>query len=376
MRKNKKTNLTVRQKKRQKSIFSRIMTVLIVMVISVTGIAVGAYIYLDTLVGTSVSGVLPSEIGTAPELRNDVVNILVAGIDYEEGRGDDPTSGLTDLIMYVNFDIKAQKISIFQIPRDTYIGDAYDTGSGAGALKINALYSNADDPNDRIGALAQCIYDQFKLPIDYYATINMESFKGIVDAIGGVEVYVPRDIYQQDETGQTMAEPTFNAGEYVVLNGALAEVFVRSREYALADIDRLLVQRYFYAGMFKKFTTMPVSDIIKLMPYYVSFVNTDMDLATLGSLAVGAMNVPAENIVVATLPGEGFEEYFEIVGQNSSFFSGHISPTYQILNDYFRPYSEPIPAEELGIIEYRKTVELDGSVESMGGIINEEGATQ
>ncbi len=347
---------------------------MVVMLISLGGIGVGAYMYLDSLVGTSISGVLPSEIATSPELRNDIVNILVAGIDFEEGRGSDPSQGLTDLIMYVSYDIKAQKISIFQIPRDTYIGSNYDTGTGPGALKINALYSNADDPNDRIGALAQCIYDQFKLPIDYYVTINMESFKGVVDAMGGVEIYAPRDIYQKDANGVTMSDPTFVAGNYYTVDGAHAEVFVRSREYALADIDRLLVQRYFYAGLYKKFVSLPISDLIKLMPYYVSFVTTDMDLATMGSIAMSAMNVPPENIIIATLPGEGFNEYFDIVGQTSAYFSAHYSPTYQILNDYFRPYSDPVPAEELGIIEYVKQYELDGSVQSMGTIIDNEGA--
>ncbi len=376
MSRNKKNNLSVRQRRRQKSIFNRFMTVLLVLIISVTGLGAGTYIYLDNLVGTSISGVLPSEIATAEELRGDVVNILVAGIDFEEGRGNDPTQGLTDLIMYVSFDIKAQKMSIFQIPRDTYIGTEYDTGSGPGALKINALYRNADDPSDRIGALAQCIYDQFKLPIDYYVTINMESFKGVVDAMGGIEIYAPRDIYQQDANGNTNPEPTYEAGNYYTVDGAHAEVFVRSREYSNADIDRLLVQRYFYAALFKEFTSLPLSDVIKLMPYYVSFVNTDMDLATMGSLAMTAMNVPAENIIMATMPGEGFTEYFDIVGQNSAFLSAHYSPTYQILNDYFRPYSDPVPPEELGIIEYQKTVELDGSVQSMGGIIESEGAVE
>ena len=53
---------------------------------------------------------IEEEVKTAEEYKGDVVNILVCGIDYEEGRNysNDPTSndGMTDMILYVQFDIK------------------------------------------------------------------------------------------------------------------------------------------------------------------------------------------------------------------------------------------------------------------------------
>ena len=59
--------------------------------------------------------IIEEEVKTAEEYKGDVVNILVCGIDYEEGRNysNDPTSndGMTDMILYVQFDIKNGALS-------------------------------------------------------------------------------------------------------------------------------------------------------------------------------------------------------------------------------------------------------------------------
>ncbi len=337
----------------------------------------GVYAYINNVSTTSVAGTLPSEIATSSEHRGDLINILVCGIDYEEGRGNDPDYGLTDVIMYVTFDRKNGNMSIMQIPRDTYVGSEYDTGTGPGALKVNALYPNAEDTENRMAALAQWIYDSMGLPVDNFVSIDMESFRDIVNAIGGVEMTVPRDIYSLDANGNALPDPTFVANETYLLNGDGAELIMRSRAYAVADIDRLSVQRYFYAAVFEKMLTFPISDIIKLMPYYMSFVNTDLNLTELGLLASDFLELEPANIVIAKLPGEGFSEYFPQAESTLSYYSAHLEPTDQILNDYFRFYSDPIPAEELGLIEYQKTTGwLDGSVQRMDGIMEGEEITK
>lgn len=58
-------------------------------------------------------------INTPTEYKGDVVNVLVCGIDYEEGRAytsDGSNDGMTDMIMYVNFDVANHKINMLQIP--------------------------------------------------------------------------------------------------------------------------------------------------------------------------------------------------------------------------------------------------------------------
>ena len=141
--------------------------------------------------------------------------------------------GFTDVILYVSFDMKANKISMLQIPRDTYIGDTASTG-GTGKINAVALHGDTNPP---VAALASVVNDQLKLPVDYYVTIDMDAFKAVINAIGGIEVTVPFDI--TDDHGNTLRAGTQR------IDGATAEFMVRQRHnYSNADIGRLEMQRY------------------------------------------------------------------------------------------------------------------------------------
>lgn len=212
-------------------------------------------------------------INTPAEYKKDVVNVLVCGIDYEEGRaytGDGSNDGMTDMIMYVNFDVANHKINMLQIPRDTYPGEEYKHGNTG---KINAVALH----NDGISSLMELIHEQYKLPVDYYVTIDMQSLKEIVDLFGGIEVYIPKDISYK---GSTLEQGYRN------LNGEAAEFFVRNRNYAQADIARLDMQRYFYQGLFARIRTANVWDLAKLAPVALKYVETNIPMDELISMGV------------------------------------------------------------------------------------------
>ena len=136
---------------------------------------------------------IEEEVKTAEEYKGDVVNILVCGIDYEEGRNysNDPTSndGMTDMILYVQFDIKNGALRMLQIPRNSLVATqnrkiTLSNGKTYAATnyQINSVaLSNGGD----IAALAEVIYDQYKLPIDYYVTIDMQALVEMVDKMKG-----------------------------------------------------------------------------------------------------------------------------------------------------------------------------------------------
>ena len=67
---------------------------------------------------------ITQEIQTLEEYKGDVVNILVCGIDYEEGRNYSDSSsndGMTDMILYCQFDIKGGALRMLQIPRNSLV---------------------------------------------------------------------------------------------------------------------------------------------------------------------------------------------------------------------------------------------------------------
>ena len=264
-------------------------------------------------------------INTPTEYKGDVVNVLVCGIDYEEGRaysGDGSNDGMTDMIMYVNFDVANHKINMLQIPRDTYPGEEYKHGNTG---KINAVALH----NDGIGSLMELIYEQYKLPVDYYVTIDMQSLKEIVDLFGGIEVYIPKDISYK---GSTLEQGYRN------LDGEAAEFFVRNRNYAQADIARLDMQRYFYQGLFTRIRTATVWDLAKLAPVALKYVETNIPMDELISMGVSFLQVDSANIMMCKLPTYSAAQRYN----DQSHLICDVAKTTDLLNEYFRTYGGPV----------------------------------
>ena len=343
-----------KRKKKAKRIFTTILVLLVLTPVLVLG---GGYFYINYVLSGSNAGlgVLDSLVNTPKEYKGDVVNFLVCGIDYEEGR----THALTDMIMYVNFDVKNKKINMLQIPRDTYVG-----GDLANNGKINGVASKNGDTN--ISLLANQIYKMFKLPIDYYLTIDMESLRSIVDTFGGIQVYVPRDM---EFDGSKLS-----AG-YQTMNGAAAEFFVRNRHgdgYATGDFARLEMQRYFYSGLFNRLRTMTPKDIFKLFPVFLTYMKTDMSVTDMASVGVSALQVPSQNIMMCRVP-----EYAGAERYNNQSVNVVAEPeTADLLNTYFRTYGEPVSAEEFDIPQWPAAGQLhDAAISFMGEVDAEAGIT-
>ena len=264
-------------------------------------------------------------INTPTEYKGDVVNVLVCGIDYEEGRaysGDGSNDGMTDMIMYVNFDVANHKINMLQIPRDTYPGEEYKHGN-TGKINAVALY------NDGISSLMELIHEQYKLPVDYYVTIDMQSLKEIVDLFGGIEVYIPKDISYK---GSTLEQGYRN------LDGEAAEFFVRNRNYAQADIARLDMQRYFYQGLFARIRTATVWDLAKLAPVALKYVETNIPMDELISMGVSFLQVDSANIMMCKLPTYSAAQRYN----DQSHLICDVAKTTDLLNEYFRTYGGPV----------------------------------
>jgi len=265
----------------------------------------------------------------------DVQYFLVCGVD----EGD----LLTDIIMVVCMDLKQNRASILQIPRDTWIGEYPDDVTDA-TDKINAVYGNPREGEKPINALIRKINAQFGLPIDHYVVVTLEGFRGIVDAVGGVEVDVPVTFAVNEDI-------TLYEGRQT-LSGAEAEWFMRLRHiYPKGDGSRLEVQRSFYANFAKKMINMSLSEMISVANKTGRDIESDMTTKQLLSFAKKAKDLTMEEIEIWPVPGEPFMDY------DISFYTPHKQALADLLNDKFNPYGDEIYAEDMQIIERANTIE-------------------
>ncbi|WMJ23677.1 LCP family protein [Paludicola sp. MB14-C6] len=295
-------------------------------VLSVLGVfLLNSNFFLNKDVNSGDDGKIDNDLLTPTDIKSKCVNFLVCGIDYAEGTG---RGKLTDVVMVASFDIEGKNIDVLQIPRDTFIGDDYPTG------KINAIYGQKN--NGGVEGLARRINKMFDLTIDHYATINMDSFKVIVDKIGGVEVDVPHSF--------ELEGVTINKG-LQTLDGIHAERFVRERKsYAAGDLERNRMQQIFLKALINKLFAMPKTQVVSLAPTLMKQVTTDLTLADMMGYYTKLMSVDKNSAIrFHSLPVTG--------GHTRSVLIPKRQETADILNEHFRPYSPKVPAEKLGIYE-------------------------
>lgn len=310
-------------------------------------ICVGVYVYVDSLVNVGDSGSLTDEVvSTEPEISKKTINILVAGIDYakdDSGRDYSDGKGMTDVVLLVCCDLEKNTMHLLQIPRDSYVGEAVDTG---GTGKLNAVYSHGSDAKNPITNLAKVINDQFKLPVDYYVTLDMDAFTSLINILGGVEMYVPWQVERFDDNGNLI--DTLEPGTHFI-SGETAQWIVQTRHgtgYGQADLKRLEMQQYFYTAVFKTFLTFPMSDLIKVAPSLAQYVNTDFSVPELIYLFGWLQKVDKSNIGFARCPGGSISN----VAGHQSMYGINPQSLAELLNKYFRPYSNPVDASELGLV--------------------------
>lgn len=305
------------------AVFSVIMGISVLSLLGVFLLKSNFFINKD--VNSGDDGKIDQDIVTPTDIKKKCVNFLICGIDYAEGTG---RAKLTDVIMVASFDIEGKSVNVLQIPRDTYVGDDYPTG------KINAIYGQSK--NGGVEGLARRINKMFDITIDHYVTLNMDGFITIVDKIGGVEVDVPQAFELEGVTIKKGLQ---------VLDGIHAEKFVRERKiYAAGDLERNRMQQLFLKALINKVFAMPKSQIVSLAPILMKEITTDLTLADMLGFYSKLMNVDKDN-------GIRFHQLPVVSGYSRSVLIPKRQETADILNEYFRPYTEKVPADKLGIYE-------------------------
>lgn len=257
--------------------------------------------------------------------------------------GHDRAASLTDVIILISYDIEDQSISMLQIPRDTYVeleDYSYHKINGAYNYFVSAARkSGSNNPEmDGCRGFASFLETNLCVKIHYCAVMDLDGFSGIVDTIGGVDMYVPQNMYYSDP-GQNLY---INLREgYQHLDGKTAEQFVRYRMgYANADIGRGNAQKLFIAAFIKKLKSSvgDISVLGELASNVITYVDTDItvnDIIYFGRYFLGLGNgksVDLSNIHMMTMPGTA--KYYN----GASYYVMNKAAVAEIINGDFNIY--------------------------------------
>ncbi|MBA3955362.1 MAG: LCP family protein, partial [Acidimicrobiia bacterium] len=148
---------------------------------------------------------------------------FVQGGDDLESFGDTSETGSdkADTMILVRIDPQAETASMVSFPRDLIV-----TIAGTGKKnRINTAF--ADGPSQ----LIETIQLNFNLPVHHYIQVDFAGFRELVDAIGGVDLYLEHPVRDRDGNGQNFSGLDIDQTGCVTLDGTQALAYVRSRHF-------------------------------------------------------------------------------------------------------------------------------------------------
>ncbi|GGM32258.1 putative transcriptional regulator YvhJ [Paraliobacillus quinghaiensis] len=225
-------------------------------------------------------------------ISDDPVSILLMGVEnYSSG----DQSGRSDTLMVATFNPKDEHLKLLSIPRDTRVVIPDRDGKD----KINHAFAFGGKE-----LTIQTVERFLNIPIDYYATVNFDGLKSIVDTVGGITVDVPFD-FKQNSDDRVAEKLQFYEGE-MELNGRYALAYARMRlEDPRGDIGRNERQKQVVEAIIEELisasTIMKIDNLAKDLE---SNLETNMKLREAVAFFRRYSDFRVSNIDQITLEGE------------------------------------------------------------------------
>jgi polyisoprenyl-teichoic acid--peptidoglycan teichoic acid transferase len=235
------------------------------------------------------------------------VNILVLGMSVLPPDIQDPPAqsknlkylpqvnsfdGLSDVILLIKFDPEKKKLVMLSVPRDTRAPI-----EGHGTKKINAsnVYGGPALTAKTVSEVAGGV------GIDRYIRINVLGVGKLIDALGGVTVYVPKDMKYQDDSQHLYIN--LKAGKQH-LNGDKALQLLRFRHDENGDIGRIQRQQMVMrALMDQTLNPATLGRIPQILNVIQSNIDTNLTVEELVALVGFGARTNRSNMQMLMLPG-------------------------------------------------------------------------
>jgi LCP family protein required for cell wall assembly len=217
------------------------------------------------------------------------IHILMVGLDKEPPHR-------SDSVLVAHMDLKTYETRMLSIPRD---------------LRVDMLSSKGNETQDKlahafvyggIDNVKYAVESLLGITVDHYVVIKIDGMIALIDALGGVEIDVEKDMKYHDHAQDLKID--LKQG-LQVLSGEDAVGYSRFRHDAEGDIGRMRRQQTLIKAILveirKPGNLMKMDDIVRL---FYSAVDTDLDLVQLLALKQVAKEFTADKIQSMTLNSE------------------------------------------------------------------------
>jgi LCP family protein required for cell wall assembly len=253
-----------------------------------------------------------------------VMTLLVIGSDE---RVEDYLYGLADSIRIARIDFTAPKVMAVDIPRDLWVdipGISDHYGINHGKLNQAYFFGNPgmgyyDGPGEGPGLLARTLELNFGVSVDHYLAMDMKTFPRLIDAMGGIDIYVDSKIDLNENQDGANPDYVFEPGVHH-LDGQQALKLAMNRYPTIFQRARYqnIVLR---AIQDKLLTPIMLPELPGLIAQFIHSIQTDLSPSDINQLVCIVQKVTKDETSLLAFPDDMFS-------------SGHIYDPYRQVNTY------------------------------------------
>ena len=222
-------------------------------------------------------------------------NILLLGID-DGISGSEAAGRWADTLILVSFNRENGDVRFLSIPRDTLV----NIPGRKNAERMNAAYYYGGAP-----LALQTTSELLGIPIQEYITIDIESLAALVDAMGGVDLYVETDMHYEDPAADLSIH--LQKG-YQHMDGDTAQKYLRYRSDDLGDIGRVQRQQRFIKAVYEKCSQLENLAKLPAVAEIISTkVSTSVEMLSLADMIMLFKGLRADHPKTIMLPGRSAE---------------------------------------------------------------------
>lgn len=253
--------------------------------------------------------------------------------------GTDDGNGNADTLMVATYDVKAQRVGVVSIPRDTIVERSWSRYP-----KINGAYSGGN-----VDRVRQEVSHLLGIPIDYYVKVDIKAFVELVDAVGGVDFNVPVNM-NYDDPAQNLSIHYEKGLQHLTGQQALEVVRFRHNNdmTGYSDTGRTQTQQALIRAVLDKVLSWgSIGRIKPLLDVCMDNVQTDLTASEVLYFAGQALYLDMDDVATQTLPGRGdathngYKWCVELDREKSM----------QIINDLLNPYTTPVTDDMAHIVK-------------------------
>jgi LCP family protein required for cell wall assembly len=240
--------------------------------------------------------------------REESLNFLLLGVD----RRLENEIYRTDSLVLANLDLRTRRGTVISIPRDLLV-----SVPGYGQERVNGVYALGETqrrPGGGLGLLRETLELNFGVPINHFAVVDFNCFRGTVDALGGVTLDVPSPIYDPhyptEDFGYKLV--TFEPGPQW-MDGERALEFARSR-YGDTDFGRMRRQQYLLAALRERALQIKSLAALPEAVRACGGMSSDLNVLELVALGSAARDIDESDITLKVIDEQLATPYVSATG--------------------------------------------------------------